>query len=100
MKRVSRQAVEVQLIKYPKIIAGILGLCAMLVGAGATWATQMARISELEDQVNHLKGTSVSVEQAATIGEVLKRLENKIDLIYNSVDKRLDNIEKKVSHNE
>jgi uncharacterized protein YllA (UPF0747 family) len=70
-----------------KNILTYLGIAAVLVGWGVTWANQNAKISENRTSVELLnKRMDVVSQQASESEKVIIRIETKVEYIMKAVD--------------
>lgn len=96
MVKQAKEKLELQILRWPKVIVAILMILSTVAGGGAALATQMARINALETELKQLEKRTFSKDQAETIRQILNNLDQKMDIKFDNIDKRLDGIEKKL----
>ena len=70
-----------------KTLLTLLGLAALLVGWGITWANQNARIVANSASINSLSGQVANVSSQATEADkAIVRMETKIEYIIKGID--------------
>lgn len=70
-----------------KTLLTLLGLAALLVGWGMTWANQNARIVANTASIQSLSGQVVNVSSQATEADkAIVRMETKIEYIIKGID--------------
>ncbi len=72
---------------YWKMGLAFLGVAALLVGWGVTWADQSARICANQSEIGTLKEKMASVaDQTSESEKAIVRMETKIEYIIKGVD--------------
>ena len=78
-----------ELFKYPSLLLSITGAMGVFIGFGSSWATQISRIDSLEKTFAAARAEFVTKDQLATVLEMLKRIEQKIDLKSEAIEDKI-----------